>query len=78
MSTRGEPGPIEPDVGLVVAFPGGAGYPVVGWTGEPGLSVPVALVDGARTALYGQVVALLHDRAAWDAAWRRHGPRPVR
>jgi hypothetical protein len=76
MQTRGEPGPIQLDVGLVVTRgPGGIGYPVVGWVGVPGASAPIVLVNGERKPMLDEVVGLLHERAAWDAAWARHGRR---
>lgn len=79
MASASEPGPRQPDVGLVVtAGTSGIGWPVVGWTGEPGLSAPVVLVDGERKRPPVDVVGLLHDRKAWDTAWAHHGPRVSR
>lgn len=74
MPSGNEPGPIRSDVGLVVTRgPGGIGYPIVGWVGEPGMSAPIVLVNGERKPILDEVVGLLHDRGAWDAAWHRHG-----
>jgi hypothetical protein len=32
-----------------------------------------AVRNGERKPMLDEVVGLLHERAAWDAAWRRHG-----